>query len=169
MVREYQPRNYRRGICKACRLIAYIYMEARCWECYQAVVRERKKLWHRKNAVAVSLRRAKRRKCRQCGQKRQLNRQRVCTFCQKNPVPVLNASPNWAIDADQEAYFEAPYPETPTTCMPGSPGKVEVMIARAERREKLFHPKDARDPELPHFALGRGKATGPRRLGGVRS
>lgn len=169
-MREYQPRNYRRGICKACRLIAYIYMEARCWDCFQAVVRERKKLWHRKHALEISRRRAKYKECKRCGQKRKVDRKRVCSFCTADPAAFpLNVTGRRAETGDQDMYFEAPYPAQPTAFLPGSPEKVAAMAERALRREKLFHPEDARDPELPFFALGREKATGPRRLGGVRS
>lgn len=168
-MREYQPRNYRRGVCKACRLIAYIYMESRCWDCFQAVLRERKKLWHRKNALRLSKIRAKYKNCQACGQKRKVDRQKVCRFCRDKPEVALNVTANWAINADQESYFEAPYPEKPTAHLPGSPEKMEVMAERALKREKLFHPADARDAELPFFPLRRGKGAGPRRLGGVRS
>jgi len=36
----------------------------------------------------------------------------------------------------------------PTTFMPGSPGKREVLERRYERGEQLFHPKDAGMPRV---------------------
>lgn len=44
------------------------------------------------------------------------------------------------------AYKAAPLPAEPTLHLPGTPGKVRVMACRARRRERLFHPLDARLP-----------------------
>ena len=37
----------------------------------------------------------------------------------------------------------------PTSFPPGSPGKVDVMAARVERGEAIWHPLDARHDEEP--------------------
>jgi hypothetical protein len=42
----------------------------------------------------------------------------------------------------------APLPGQPTPYPPGSGGKIREMIRRAERREQLFHPGDARWEDL---------------------
>ena len=59
----------------------------------------------------------------------------------------------------------APLPQSPTQHLPGSPGKLAVLEARAAAGESLWHPADAADP------LGE-RATVPRRepwSGGPRS
>lgn len=39
----------------------------------------------------------------------------------------------------------AALPDCATVCLPGTPGKVEVLAERARRQEELFHPADARE------------------------
>ncbi len=40
-------------------------------------------------------------------------------------------------------------PSDPTTAPPGSDAKIAVMAARYKRRQRLFHPVDVRDINLP--------------------
>lgn len=53
-------------------------------------------------------------------------------------------------------------PAMPTTAAPGTPGKVEVMVARAKAKRQVFHPADARfegDPRPLEWLAGmRGAA-----------
>lgn len=49
-------------------------------------------------------------------------------------------------DAVPDSYGERPLPATPTDHLPGTEGKIQVMIERAQRGEALFHPQDAQLP-----------------------
>ena len=42
--------------------------------------------------------------------------------------------------------------QTPTDAMPGSPVKVQIMAARNERGETIFHPDDASDTSTVEIA-----------------
>lgn len=49
-------------------------------------------------------------------------------------------------------------PKEPTHHLPGTEGKMEVMVERAKAGESLFHPDDARCGEDGGFFLTRGGA-----------
>lgn len=38
---------------------------------------------------------------------------------------------------------EPPLPDRPTECLPGTPGKVEVLAERFRKGQSLWHPQDA--------------------------
>jgi hypothetical protein len=55
----------------------------------------------------------------------------------------------------------APLPGAPTTAVPGTPEKLAVLVERAQQKQALFHPADARyagDPQPHRFQQRRSSA-----------
>ena len=77
--------------------------------------------------------------CLHCCRRVQHHRRRLCSRCYAQGaignryVPARVAT---------DFYGNPPAPAEPTDAQPGSPDKIEVLAARAQAREKLWHPLD---------------------------
>ncbi len=82
--------------------------------------------------------------CRHCV-KRPVNRSRgLCWTCYYTPAirDLYPSTHPCAARGYGDVYHNAPLADAPTSARPGTEAKILVMIARAERRECLFHPGD---------------------------
>lgn len=90
--------------------------------------------------------------CRRCGHDRVTRPRGLCWKCyytpdvrgQYQPVSVFGSR----VDASEPPRkTDGRLPGTPTDAIPKSDGKIAVMAERRERRETLFHPRDALHPD----------------------
>jgi hypothetical protein len=87
--------------------------------------------------------------CRHCGWRRIMpQKKNLCKRCYLTPgvralYKSLHKNGQWANPGGSfgETYKKAAVP-MPVPCKPGTPEKVEAMMARAERHEELFHERD---------------------------
>ena len=89
--------------------------------------------------------------CKHCG-KNKVNRPRgLCWTCYYTPG-VRDQHPStskFARRGTGNFTGNAPLPLAPTSALPGSPEKIEILAERARRREALWHPSDAKlNPDL---------------------
>lgn len=82
--------------------------------------------------------------CRNCGRAK-VNRPRgLCWTCYYTPgvKDRFPSTSKFARRGVENFYGEAPLAAQTTRAVPGTEDKLLVLIARAERRESLFHPDD---------------------------
>jgi hypothetical protein len=85
------------------------------------------------------------RMCRHCGKVRISRPRALCWICYYT-VGVRDLHPPIAPTGRRGLALDTikgKRPTRPTSALPGTPEKIEVMRARCERGEELFHPRDA--------------------------
>lgn len=116
-------------------------------------IRSASQVRYAKRAPTTNLRvgrgRSPKKECVHCGHFRDITGRGLCQPCHKNPeIRCMYARKNKYTEAFIEPK-KIPLPARPTTAIPGSETKMQVMSERAKAKTQLFHPADARYPGDP--------------------
>jgi hypothetical protein len=84
--------------------------------------------------------------CRHCGSRNATRPRGLCRRCYYRPglLALYPSTSKLARRGVGNGNRRAPLPDAPTSALPGTPEKVEVLCERARRHQQLFHPLDAR-------------------------
>lgn len=106
--------------------------------------------------------------CRHCGHATCSRPRGLCWTCYYNPQirDQYPTTSKFGRRGPGQGNANAKMPMEPTNALPGSPEKVEVLIARAMRREALFDPRDA-GGVMPIVGAGRCRSHSRQRLAPV--
>lgn len=91
--------------------------------------------------------------CAHCGKRRYIQARGLCQRCRKKPEVRALFPKGWVnpataklagLDQLDLVTYWFPLADEPTTALPGSEAKIEVMRERAEAGRAVFHPDDVR-------------------------
>ena len=74
-------------------------------------------------------------------------RRGLCHLCYRSPMVRRLYPQHPSTYFYSDTLRQGVRPLRPTRALPGTDAKIAVMQARAERRERLFHPDDAKEDE----------------------
>lgn len=120
-------------LCRHCGKLPHDRPRGLCWKCFgQRSIRDQ---YERDESRPSTL-------CKHCAKKRANRPRGLCWGCYHAPgVKCLYKRRFVATIEDLIIPTRMP---TPTTAMPGSPEKIEILRQRVEAGEFLFHPMDAK-------------------------